>query len=667
MAASTGPRTSSATTSPSACDRKTPADRFWDNVSPESRRYLKSLELDDIVVLGNTEEDEVRDIMVAADATISDAAFDEVLSLRDKAAAMCDDEIRRESKGLVSSLREPVPESSPQPTLAALVRKPLKLPQKRPCVVPRIPLRGPEGNTVGDSERAAQSRLREVADVLWARFVELGKSGAAWTENLATQNFCLEAQATLTEDWAGCPTLERHVATLEAWIQWSEDRGQAWQTPDSIGVRVFLNSFKENGTSVPRRHFDSLKWLQTNIGLRACTELERVRRLTDPPSSHEPVQARPVLPTVWIMLENALSSGNMFVKGLALFAIFSIISVSRPKHMQRSVLLGMSHRIEARVTKGKQKVKGRASPYFWAAPRVGITGIDLGEHLDEFLKSSGASTPETPFFLPDFAPKRSDFASATGFSRMPMSPQKIARQLLVLLRSLGISEDIIAATDVLYCFRRLFPTLAHRSSFEDQEALDVGGWNDPVAKQRNAMPRLYSSAKLEMQYRRKAELVSTARLAIRNSFLAKGPSAPTWEQLFQCWPTRSEAQDLMTRPLASSSIKRILPQAPSVHDEVAASESGSASSAPSSDSDASDGGDAEDEAYPPELAKLEWQLSSGSKGCLHLVVKGQLVCGRVLRRPELGRGLSEATSAGRPWSPRCKAKLPVSALQWLDS
>ena len=166
----------------------------------------------------------------------------------------------------------------------------------------------------------------------------------------------------------------------------------------------------------------------------------------------------------------------------------------------------------------------------------------MATHLESYLKASGAASVDLPFFLPDFSPKRADYASALGFSRLPMSPQKIARQLLVLLRALGVSEEIIAQTDMLYCFRRLFPTLAHRSDFQDMELLDVCGWNDKEAKERHAMPRLYSAAKLEMQFRRKAELVAASRLAIRDSFLAKGPTAPSWDHLFQFWPSREDAQ-----------------------------------------------------------------------------------------------------------------------------
>ena len=122
-----------------------------------------------------------------------------------------------------------------------------------------------------------------------------------------------------------------------------------------------------------------------------------------------------------------------------------------------------------------KKVCGRAVPFFWAAPGAGITGTDVAAHLESYMKASGAASVGLPFFLPDFSPKRADCASAQGFSRLPMSPQKIGRQLLVLLRALGVSEEIIMQTDMLYYVRRVVPTLAHRSNFQDMELFDVRG------------------------------------------------------------------------------------------------------------------------------------------------------------------------------------------------
>ena len=86
-----------------------------------------------------------------------------------------------------------------------------------------------------------------------------------------------------------------------------------------------------------------------------------------------------------------------------------------------------------------------------------------------------------------------------------------------------------------------------------------------------------------------------------------------------------------------------------------------ASSASSAASD--DGANAEDETYPPELAEIEWQISKGCKGHIHLACTHN-TCGRTLRCPTQGRGLSQAYSSQLKWSPRCFAGLSKHAQAW---
>ena len=87
--------------------------------------------------------------------------------------------------------------------------------------------------------------------------------------------------------------------------------------------------------------------------------------------------------------------------------------------------------------------------------------------------------------------------------------------------------------------------------------------------------------------------------------------------------------------------------------------------AASSDSsgDAEDMKEPEDEAYPPDLAAIEWQLSKGAKGHLHLACTHD-TCGRSLRGQSHGVGLSQAFSLRMKWSPRCFAGLPKHAQAW---
>ena len=48
----------------------------------------------------------------------------------------------------------------------------------------------------------------------------------------------------------------------------------------------------------------------------------------------------------------------------------------------------------------------------------------------------------------------------------------------------------------------------------------------------------------------------------------------------------------------------------------------------------------------------------------HVFDGGELCCGRCLRMPEKGTGLSNALTATREWSPRCWKALPAEAQSW---
>ena len=83
---------------------------------------------------------------------------------------------------------------------------------------------------------------------------------------------------------------------------------------------------------------------------------------------------------------------------------------------------------------------------------------------------------------------------------------------------------------------------------------------------------------------------------------------------------------------------------------------------------APDDNDELDELYPSPLATIEWRQSIGRKGCVHIVMSnGSLACGRDLKNPEKGIGLSQAFSTGRPLSPRCYKALPNAGRRWWAS
>ena len=81
-----------------------------------------------------------------------------------------------------------------------------------------------------------------------------------------------------------------------------------------------------------------------------------------------------------------------------------------------------------------------------------------------------------------------------------------------------------------------------------------------------------------------------------------------------------------------------------------------------------DDNDELDETYPSVLAGIEWQQSIGRKGCIHIILSdGSLACGRDLKNPERGIGLSQAFNTNRPISPRCYKALPNAGRRWWSS
>ena len=72
-----------------------------------------------------------------------------------------------------------------------------------------------------------------------------------------------------------------------------------------------------------------------------------------------------------------------------------------------------------------------------------------------------------------------------------------------------------------------------------------------------------------------------------------------------------------------------------------------------------------DEPYPQELSTLQWKISTGKKGCVHIITEdGVLACGRSLTGPDEGLGLSRAYNSGRPISPRCFKALSSAGQRW---
>ena len=58
--------------------------------------------------------------------------------------------------------------------------------------------------------------------------------------------------------------------------------------PNALAVETFYCSYHDIGPTVPKAAYNSLRWLESNIGLRVDTQLESPKRGTDHPEGHEP-------------------------------------------------------------------------------------------------------------------------------------------------------------------------------------------------------------------------------------------------------------------------------------------------------------------------------------------------------------------------------------------
>ena len=342
--------------------------------------------------------------------------------------------------------------------------------------------------------------------------------------------------------------------------------------------------------------------------------------------------------------------------------------------MQRSRLFADKGAIGGYCIKGKSNVRRNQKPFYWAASEKSLSGRSLVKDMERICNATGAASENKPFVLPDFLPSRSDWSSATNFSAEAMPLQKARRLMALMLRVYGATQEAIDELFGLYAFRRILPTLAHQSNFTTEERLDVGGWIDPAAKTRVAMPALYSSAHSFGQIALKSELVELANSALTMFHESSDdkPLNPSWDHLFKYWPKRG---DQVVLPIISEpEQKKVkLTVGPKELKEL---EEDDASSCTSSSSFWGEGEAAPaktdlddiDEPYPQELAEVNWKISTGKRGCVHILLEdGSLACGRNLKLPDEGSGLSQAFQSGRPISPRCfKALSKAGQRLWKD-
>ena len=333
-------------------------------------------------------------------------------------------------------------------------------------------------------------------------FLEVAAAGTRWDEyHSVPERRREDAKTILIDEWAELPVarLRGILATLDHWKSFADKETVDWRTPDLLSIKLFIRNAESLGPTVPKRRFDDLRSIEGNVGICYHTDSLKLRRAADPPASHTATQARPLKVSLWSILGDGCFAANAFARGVFIFWVFVLLSVCRPVHLQRTEYFTKESRVEGRVFAGKRRIRGRRAPFWWAAPRIGLSGKGVGGQLLEFINFADCGKSSRPFLLPDFLPSGADFSNATAFADKPMTGAKARRMLDRLLRSRGVTTAELDEVDGLYSARRVLPSLAHASSFNTLERLDVGGWLDPTESRRVAMPQLFSEAKLSVQ------------------------------------------------------------------------------------------------------------------------------------------------------------------------
>ena len=261
-----------------------------------------------------------------------------------------------------------------------------------------------------------------------------------------------------------------------------------------------------------------------------------------------PVQAVLLRARVWAHFEGLLTSGSPYVRAVALAWLLCTAGAMRFAHLQRSTVLRMTPvGVFLRAARGKARTKGVRKPLEWTLPRVGLTGVDYGTHLDSHLELIGAGRG---YIVPDVGPRMGGLAGAEFFKDCAMPLPKLMSLICALLQAPPISLTAAEVSDITsYSWRRTLPSLADRAGFSSTERILLGGWADAGGgvgdltreARRLAMPMLYSDLKMVMQLRVKHEFLEVVRVAVSSLSQSKGSAAaldPDWDELEAFWPAR---------------------------------------------------------------------------------------------------------------------------------
>ena len=233
------------------------------------------------------------------------------------------------------------------------------------------------------ARRDARSWL--AASELWEALLQLGPRGTMWAASLDNVEFRKKAANTKISKWAASNSVDVHNRILKTWIAWCMANDMDWKSPDVFTVTEFLKERCSDRPTKARSYFNSLFWLETRIGLSACTKIEEVRRAADPPPDHVAEKEPPWIMGLLFVIEKGMESGNVFLASLCLFYAFLGISGVRPIHTQRLVLTLRKNFAEFVILQGKRRVRGRQTKVFMGCPYKGYSSVSMHGMLSKML------------------------------------------------------------------------------------------------------------------------------------------------------------------------------------------------------------------------------------------------------------------------------------------
>ena len=526
--------------------------------------------------------------------------------------------------------------------------------------------------TIGDSDNKKNSErnanIEEHSEFIWKLYLDLGTEGNLWSPLLQNDAHRKSLKAKKIAKWSNTNAIKEHVKFAKAWFSFCEKNSLNARLPDAIATEMFCCSYEENGPTQPKAAYNSLRWLQHNVGLNVNTDNEGLRRATDHPDDHEPKSEEPWPAEVWAEIEKGTNSKNVFISAICLFFSFLFITALRPIHLQRAILRMRSF-LEFNIKRGKRTIRGRQQPIFIGAPMVGLTGVDLAKPLEAYMAKSGAGTEEKPFFLAEFHPENSNWSNATAFTNVPMKQNKARRLILKYLESIGMPRTTLACVSGIYGIRHVLPSIADRAHTPDHERDCIGDWKDGKGRSGMKMRDRYSYARAERHAEVREALLIIAKRAVDLPFrLVLKKSEATWEFIYEAWPKGHEGRftseltrDIIASKAAPASIDNS-PQNSSCpdHSKEAASSSVASESSESEFSEAN-----KKEEYNSEDLEnlLPWVLPR-TGGSLHSGSLETPPCGRLFVSQTHGFGLRAARDTMKPWCGICFKSLPPEARKW---